>query len=162
METFIHNTADVSDKAEIGEGTKIWHQAQVRENVKIGKQCILGKNVYIDKDVVIGNSVKIQNNSCIYNAVIEDDSFIGPGVLFTNDMYPRAITKDGRLQTEEDWVCIPTLVKRGASIGSAATLMAGITVGENAIVGAGSLVTKDVPPNTIVAGNPAKKLREIE
>ena len=92
---------------------------------------------------------------------LEDNVFIGHNVTFINDLYPRATTEDGNLQTEEDWFCIPTLVKRGASIGSSATLLGGITVGENAIVGAGSVVTKDVPPRTIVAGNPARIIREI-
>lgn len=93
---------------------------------------------------------------------IEDNVFVGHNVTFINDLYPRATAADGRPKTEEDWVCIPTVVKQGASIGSSATLLSGITVGENAIVGAGSLVTKDVPPNTVVAGNPAKNIRFID
>jgi acetyltransferase-like isoleucine patch superfamily enzyme len=93
---------------------------------------------------------------------IEDDVFVGHNVTFINDRYPHATTATGQLQTETDWTCIPTLVKRGASIGSSATLLCGITIGENAIVGAGSVVTKDVPPNTIVAGNPAHVLRHVE
>ena len=92
---------------------------------------------------------------------IEDNVFIGHNVTFINDLYPRSTTEDGELQTEEDWVCIPTLVKRGASVGSSVTLLCGITVGEHAIVGSGSVVTKDVPQDTIVAGNPARILRRI-
>jgi len=93
---------------------------------------------------------------------IEDNVFVGHNVTFINDIYPRAINDDGTLQTDEDWVCVPTVVKLGAAVGSAATLLGGVTVGENAIIGAGSVVTKDVPANTIVAGNPARIIRKIE
>ena len=130
---------------------------------EIGDKSKIGTFVEIQKGAKIGKNCKIQSHTFICEGVtIEDNVFIGHNVTFINDMYPRATNKEGNLATEADWVCIPTLVKRGATIGSSATLLCGITIGENAIVGAGSVVTKDVPPNTIVAGNPAKILSMIE
>ncbi|PIN98732.1 MAG: N-acetyltransferase [Candidatus Diapherotrites archaeon CG10_big_fil_rev_8_21_14_0_10_31_34] len=149
-------------------------------NVKLGKNarvfcfanlygCIIGENtkigafVEIQKNVLIGKNCKISSHSFICEGVtIEDGVFIGHGVMFINDLYPRAVNADGSLQTEEDWKVIKTIVKKRASIGSNATILGGITIGENALVGAGSVVTKDVPPNTIVAGNPAKIIKEIK
>jgi acetyltransferase-like isoleucine patch superfamily enzyme len=128
----------------------------------IGENTKIGAFVEIQKGVRIGKNCKISSHTFICEGVdIEDEVFIGHNVTFINDIYPRATEANGRLQTEADWVCISTLVKTGASIGSGATLLAGITIGENAIVGAGSVVTKDVPPNAIVAGNPARVLRKI-
>jgi acetyltransferase-like isoleucine patch superfamily enzyme len=127
----------------------------------IGDQCKIGTFVEIQKGVVIGNRVKISSHSFLCEGVtIEDDVFIGHGVMFINDRYPRATAPTGALQTEGDWKLIPTLVKRGASIGSNATILCGTTIGERGIVGAGSVVTSDVPPRMIVAGNPARTLRE--
>jgi len=146
---FIHETAEVSEKAQIGKGTKIWNNTQVREGAKIGENCIFGKNVYIDFDVKIGNGVKIQNNVNVYHGVeIEDDVFVGPSATFTNDMYPRAFVSDFKV--------IETTVKKGASIGANATIICGITIGEYAMIGAGSVVSKDVADHTLVAGNPAR------
>jgi UDP-2-acetamido-3-amino-2,3-dideoxy-glucuronate N-acetyltransferase len=127
-DVFIHPTADVSDDAVVGSGTRIWHQAQVREGARIGGNCILGKNVYIDFRVEIGSNVKVQNNANIYHGVtIEDDVFIGPGVTLTNDMYPRAlIWSEERVRK--------TIVKRGASVGANSTVVCGVVVGENALV----------------------------
>lgn len=128
---------------EIGDNTKIGTFVEIQKGAKVGKNC------------------KIQSHTFICEGVtIDDNVFIGHNVTFINDAYPRATTEDGSLQTENDWVCIPTLVKKGASIGSSVTILCGITVGENAIVGAGSVVTKDVAADTIVAGNPARILRE--
>lgn len=150
MPPFIHPTAEVSDRAKIGNGTKIWHHAQVRENAEIGENCNIGKGVYIDFGVKIGNNVKIQNYVSIYHGVvIEDDVFIGPSATFTNDLYPRA-----KYWGEERLV--KTLVKKGASIGANATIVCGLTVGEYAMVGAGSVVTKDVPQHALVLGVPAR------
>lgn len=123
----------------------------------------IGTFVEIQKGAKIGRRVKISSHSFICEGVtIEDEVFVGHGVMFINDKYPRATMSDGGMQTEEDWTVIPTLVKRGASIGSNATILCGVTIGENAIVGAGSVVTQDVPPGTIAAGNPARILRKIE
>jgi len=129
---------------EIGDNTKIGTFVEIQKGAKIGKNC------------------KIQSHTFICEGVtIEDYAFVGHNVTFINDPYPRSTTEDGSLQSEEDWAVVPTLVKKGASIGSSATLLCGITVGEKAIVGAGSVVTKDVPPNTIVAGNPARVIRSV-
>lgn len=150
MAIFIHETAEVSSEALIGEDTQIWNQAQVREGAKVGERCILSKNVYIDKDVIIGNRVKIQNNVSVYHGVtVRDDVFVGPSVTFTNDMYPRAFS--------EDWTVTETVIGRGASLGAGSTIRCGITIGEYAMVGAGSVVTKDVPDYVLVVGNPARK-----
>ena len=151
MSVFIHATAEVSEHAEIGDGTKIWNLAQVRENAKIGSNCIISKNAYIDTGVKIGNNVKIQNNVNVYNGVtIEDDVFLGPSMSFTNDRNPRAVSSD--------WKIIETVVRKGASIGANTTIVCGITIGEYAMVGAGAVVTKDVPPYVLVVGNPAKAI----
>jgi UDP-2-acetamido-3-amino-2,3-dideoxy-glucuronate N-acetyltransferase len=157
MTVRIHTTAEVSEKANIGDGTSIWHQCQIREGVQIGEGCILGRGVYIDAEVLIGNHVKIQNYVSIYHGVtIEDGVFVGPHVCFTNDMRPRAINPDGSLKAADDWELSKTLVKRGASLGANSTIRCGVTVGEWAMVGAGSVVTRDVPDYCLVAGNPAK------
>ena len=129
---------------------------------KIGDNTKIGPFVEVQKNSVIGCNCKIQSHSFICEGVtIEDEAFIGHGVMFINDLYPRSATPTGSLQTEADWQVVPTLVKKGASIGSNATILCGVTVGEGAIVGAGSVVTKDVPARTIVAGNPALVLRKI-
>jgi acetyltransferase-like isoleucine patch superfamily enzyme len=149
LKIFIHPTAIV-ETDEIGEGTKIWHFAHIREGAKIGKNCNIGKSVYIDTGVYIGNNVKIQNFATIYKGVIiEDDAFIGPAVVFTNDLYPRSFI------WSEDKI-IPTVVKKGASIGANSTIVCGIKIGEYSMIGAGSVVTRDVPPFGLVYGNPAK------
>jgi acetyltransferase-like isoleucine patch superfamily enzyme len=129
---------------------------------RIGDNTKIGAFVEIQKNASVGSNCKISSHSFICEGVtVEDNCFIGHGVMFTNDKYPRAANPDGSQQTEADWTVIPTIVKKGASIGSNATVICGVTIGENAVVGAGSVVTKDIPPNTIVAGNPAKKMRSI-
>jgi acetyltransferase-like isoleucine patch superfamily enzyme len=150
----------IADDVRLGENVKLskfinLYGCFINDNTKIGSF------VEIQKNTRIGKNCKISSHTFICEGVtIEDNVFIGHNVTFINDPYPRATT-DGELQTEADWECIPTIVKRGASIGSSVTLMCGITIGEKAIVGAGSVVTKDVPPDTIAAGNPAKILRKI-
>ncbi len=130
---------------------------------EIGDNVKIGTFVEIQKGVKIGNRCKISSHTFICEGVtLEDDVFIGHNVTFTNDRYPRATNGNGRLQTDADWACIHTLVKRGASIGSGTTLLCGITIGENAMIGAGSVVTKDVPPGAVVAGNPAREMREFQ
>jgi acetyltransferase-like isoleucine patch superfamily enzyme len=154
MSVFIHPTAEVCTKAEIGGNTKIWNHAQVREGAKIGENCVISKNVYIDAGAQIGNNVKIQNNVNVYQGVIiEDDVFLGPSMTFTNDLFPRACNPD--------WKITGTLVKKGASIGANATIVCGVTIGEYAMVGAASVVTKDVPPFALVVGNPAKIIGKV-
>ncbi len=152
----IHPSADVSKEAEIGDGTSIWHHAQVREGSKIGKNCILGKGVYVDELVWIGDNVKIQNYVSVYDGVtIEDGVFIGPHVCFTNDFRPRAVNPDGSLKSADEWVLSKTLIKRGAALGANSTIRCGISVGEWAMVGSGSVVTQNVPAHGLVYGNPA-------
>jgi len=151
----IEESAVVSEKAVIGEGTRIWHFAQVRENASVGRNCNIGKGVYIDFDVKIGDNVKIQNLVSVYHGVIiEDDVFVGPHAVFTNDMYPRAFSGDS-------WKVYPTVVEKGASIGANATIICGNTIGEYAMVGAGSVVTGDVPPHALVVGNPARIIHAV-
>jgi UDP-2-acetamido-3-amino-2,3-dideoxy-glucuronate N-acetyltransferase len=152
---FIHPTANVSDKAVIGDGTKIWINSQIRENCTIGQNCIISKDTYIDTKVTIGNNCKIQNSVSVYHGVtIEDDVFVGPNVCFTNDKVPRAFNSD--------WKITNTFVKKGASIGANSTIVCGITIGEYAMVAAGSVVTKDVAPYSLVMGNPAKHYSFID
>ena len=152
----------IAPNVKLGKDVKIYefvnlYGCDIDDNTKIGAF------VEIQKGARIGKNCKISSHTFICEGVtIEDNVFIGHNVTFINDKYPRATADDGQLQTEDDWTCIPTRVKQNASIGSSATLLCGITVGENAVVGAGSVVTKDVPPNTIVAGNPAKIIRFID
>jgi len=129
---------------EIGDDTKIGTFVEIQKGAKIGARCKISSHTFICEGVTI-----------------EDEVFVGHNVTFTNDRLPRATAQGGQLQTEADWTCIPTLVKRGASIGSSAVLLCGITIGENAMIGAGSVVTKDVPANTIVAGNPARIVKKL-
>ncbi len=153
----IHPTADVAPEARIGPGTRIWHQAQVREGAVIGAQCTIGKGVYIDRDVVLGDRVKVQNRASIYRGVtIENGVYVGPHVSFSNDTYPRAVNPDGSVKSDEDWELVPTLVREGASIGAGAMVLPGVTIGRWALVGAGAVVTRDVPDNALVTGNPAR------
>ena len=148
-EVYIHPTAVVDKNARIGEGTKVWHFVHVMENAEIGKNCVLGHSVYVGREVKIGNYVKLQNRATIYQgAKIEDNVFVGPHVTFTNDPYPRSYSPD--------WTIIETLVKKGASIGAGSIIMCGVTIGNYAMIGAGSVVTKNVPPNALAYGNPAK------
>lgn len=153
---------NIAESVKLGNGVKIFEYVNLY-GCEIGDNSKIGAFVEVQKGARIGRNCKISSHTFICEGVtIEDNVFIGHNVTFINDIYPRATTNDGQLQTEADWTCIPTLIKKGASIGSSVTLLAGITIGENAIVGAGSVVTKDVPSNTIVAGNPARELRKIE
>ena len=150
MAYFKHESSYVDEGAEIGEGTKIWHFCHIMSGAKIGSNCSLGQNVNVAGKAVIGNGVKIQNNVSIYDRVeIEDDVFCGPSMVFTNVINPRAFVER---KTEYK----KTVLKKGCSIGANATVVCGVTIGEYALVGAGSVVTKDVPPYSLVYGNPAR------
>lgn len=152
---YIHESAHVSEQAVIGESSSIWINSQIREGVVIGSHCTISKDTYIDKNVQIGNRCKIQNTVSVYQGVtIEDDVFVGPNVSFTNDRVPRAFNTD--------WRITPTIVKRGASLGANSTIICGVTIGEYAMVAAGSVVTKDVEPYTLVRGNPARYAYHID
>jgi acetyltransferase-like isoleucine patch superfamily enzyme len=151
----------IASDVKLGKDVKIYNFVNLY-GCEIGDNTRIGTFVEIQKGAKIGKNCKIQSHTFICEGVtIEDNVFISHNVTFINDKFPRATTADDRLQTEADWVCMATLVKRGASIGSSATLLGGITVGENAIIGAGSVVTKNVPANAIVAGNPARVIRKI-
>jgi len=156
------NHVCISDDVKLGKDVKLskfinLYGCSVGDNTKIGAF------VEIQKNAFIGKNCKISSHTFVCEGVtIEDDVFVGHNVAFVNDSFPRATAKDGKLQTEADWKVEPTLVKKGASIGSGSTILANVTIGENALVGAGSVVTKNVPANTIVAGNPAKILRKVE
>ena len=155
----IHKTAEVEEGASIGENTNIWHYSHIRKGSTIGSNCVLGKNVFVDSGAKIGNNVKIQNNVSVYDGVtIEDGVFVGPHVTFTNDLEPRAINPDGSLKKSSDWKISQTLVKKGSSIGAASVIICGITIGEFAMIGAGSVVTKNVPNFALVYGTPAKHM----
>ena len=155
--TRVHPTAEVAESAEIGPKCRIWHQAQVRERARLGANCIVGKGAYIDFDVQIGDNVKIQNRASVYHGTtLEDGVFVGPHAIFTNDKLPRAITPDGALKSDDDWVVGPILVRYGASVGAGAIILPGVTVGRWALVGSGAVVTHDVPDYGIVVGNPAR------
>lgn len=150
MSYFKHESSYVDEGAEIGEGTKIWHFCHVMSGAKIGENCSLGQNVNVGSKAVIGNGVKIQNNVSVYDDVIvEDDVFLGPSMVFTNVINPRAF-----IQRKDEYK--KTVLKRGCSIGANVTIVCGVTIGEYAMVGAGSVVTKDVPPYALVYGNPAR------
>ncbi len=153
----IHETAQVSPRARIGEGTKVWNHSQIREDVTLGTNCIVGKDVYIDFGVTIGNNVKIQNGVYVYHgATIEDGVFLGPRACLTNDKIPRAISMTGTLKTDADWQVGKILIRTGASVGAGAIILPNVTIGMFAMIGAGSVVTRNVPDYGLVLGNPAR------
>jgi UDP-2-acetamido-3-amino-2,3-dideoxy-glucuronate N-acetyltransferase len=147
---FVHGSSYIDNGAEIGEGTKIWHFCHIMSGAHIGKNCSIGQNVNIGSRAIIGNGVKIQNNVSVYDdVIIEDDVFCGPSCVFTNVINPRAF-----IERKDEYK--KTIIKRGASIGANATIICGVTIGEYALIGAGSVVTRDVPPYALVYGNPAR------
>ena len=155
-------TLRIAPDVKLGQNVKIYSFVNLY-GCEIGDESRIGAFVEIQKGAHIGKRVKVSSHTFICEGVtIEDEVFVGHGVMFINDKYPHATNTDGSSQSEEDWKVVSTLVKRRASIGSNATLLCGVTVGEGAVVGAGSVVTKDVPPYTIVAGNPARILRKIQ
>lgn len=145
----VESTSIVDENAVIGDGTHVWNFVHVRENAEIGRDCVLGDYVYVGRGVKIGNGVKLENRATVYEGVtIEDKVFVGPHVTFTNDLYPRSFSTD--------WKIHPTHVKEGASIGARTVIICGATIGEYALIGAGSVVTGDMPPHAIAYGNPAR------
>ncbi|MEX2596983.1 MAG: acyltransferase [Salibacteraceae bacterium] len=152
MDYFAHETAVIDDGCKIGDGTKIWHFTHIMPNCHIGNDCNIGQNCVISPEVILGNNVKIQNNVSVYSGVIcEDDVFLGPSMVFTNVMNPRsAVNRRGQYTK--------TTVKKGASIGANATIICGHDIGRYAFVGAGAVITKEVPDYALVVGNPAKQI----
>jgi acetyltransferase-like isoleucine patch superfamily enzyme len=154
-----HPTSEIDSGVEIGEGCRIWHHAQVRSGARLGPETTLGKGVYVDREVVIGARCKIQNGANLFRGtVIEDGVFVGPGAIITNDRFPRAINRDGRMKADDDWRLQGSLIKFGASIGAGAIIRSGTVIGEWALVGAGAVVCHDVPPHSLVVGAPAKPI----
>jgi acetyltransferase-like isoleucine patch superfamily enzyme len=162
---YVDSTAIVEKGVNIGKGSKIWHFVHLMENAKIGKNCVIADYVYIGRKVVIGDNVKIENRASVFQGVIiEDNVFVGPHVSFTNDLYPRSFKKD--------WTINSTIIKRNSSIGAGSVIICGITLGEYSLIGAGSIVTENIPCNALAFGNPArirgfvcecgKKLKKIE
>jgi acetyltransferase-like isoleucine patch superfamily enzyme len=155
----VHATADLEPDVSVGPGTSIWHRAQVRTGATLGGECVVGRDVFIDTGVVLGDRVKIQNAALLYHGVtVGDGVFIGPGAILTNDRYPRAITSTGDLARDDDWVVSPIRLEDGCSIGAGAVVVAGVVVGEYATVGAGAVVTRDVPSHALVVGSPARRI----
>lgn len=153
--SYVHPSAHVADSASLGAGSKVWINVQIREHANIGSDCIISKDCYIDHHVNIGHRCKLQNSVSVYHGVtIGDDVFVGPNACFTNDRVPRAFNSG--------WQVTPTIVGNGASIGANSTLVCGINIGEYAMVAAGSVVTKDVAPYTLVMGNPARPVARVD
>ncbi len=158
----VQPSADVDERATLGEGTSVWHLAQVREGAVVGADCVIGRGAYIGSGVRMGDRCKVQNYALVYEpAVLEDGVFVGPAVVFTNDHFPRAVAPDGSLKTADDWDPVGVTVRTGASIGARAVCVAPVTVGRWALVAAGSVVVKDVPDFALVAGVPARFVRWV-
>ena len=152
-------SAEVSPDATIGDGTSLWHLCQVREGAVLGKSCVIGRGAYIGSGVRLGDNCKVQNHALVYEpAVIGDGVFIGPAVVLTNDTYPRAVNPDGSLKSASDWDAVGVTIEDGASIGARSVCVAPLRVGAWALVAAGSVVTRDVPPHALVAGVPARQI----
>jgi acetyltransferase-like isoleucine patch superfamily enzyme len=155
----ILGTADVDDSAVLGDDTTVWHLAQIREHARLGRGCIVGRGAYVGPAVTIGNNVKLQNYALVYEpARLEDDVFIGPAAVLTNDVYPRSVDGSGRLKRASDWDARGVVVRQGASVGARAVIVAGRSVGRWALVAAGAVVTHDVPDFALVAGTPARRI----
>ena len=146
---YVDPTAVIDKEVKLGKGTKIWHFVHIMKDAIIGKDCVIADYVYVGKGVKIGNNVKIENRATIFEGVtIDDNAFVGPHVVFTNDLYPRSI--------KPNWKIFPTFVKKGCSLGAGSVIVCGVTIGEYAMIGAGSVVTKDVPPFSLNYGNPSR------
>lgn len=159
MSYLLAESAIIGEDVKIGEGTRIWHNVQIRDSANIGSDCVIGKDAYIGTGVTIGDNSKIQNNASVYEpAIIGFGVFIGPGAILTNDHNPRAIKPSGELKNPTDWNAVGVTVKDGASIGAGAICVAPVQVGAWAVVGAGAVVTIDVPDFALVAGTPARQI----
>jgi acetyltransferase-like isoleucine patch superfamily enzyme len=155
----VHQTADVADSATIPDSARVWHLSQVREHAVLGENCIIGRGAYIGEGVHLGDNCKVQNYALVYEpAKVEGGVFIGPAVVLTNDQFPRAINEDGSLKSASDWDAVGVTIRRGASIGARSVCIAPVEIGEWALIGAGSVVVKDVPPFALVVGSPAKRV----
>jgi acetyltransferase-like isoleucine patch superfamily enzyme len=155
----VHASADVESDVSIGPRASVWNGAVLRRGASIGAECIIGRDAFIDEGVRLGDRVKVQNGALVYHGVtVGNGVFIGPGAILTNDRYPRAITATGELARGDDWVVSPIELRDGCSIGAGAVVVAGTAVGRFATVGAGAIVTRDVPDFALVAGNPARRL----
>jgi UDP-2-acetamido-3-amino-2,3-dideoxy-glucuronate N-acetyltransferase len=153
----VHATAEVSDEASLGEGCRVWRQVHIREGAVVGAGSTIGSGVYVGAGVRLGRNCKIQNQALLYEGLeLEDGVFVGPQVCFTNDILPRAVNPDMSLKGAEDWVVGQTRVRQGASIGAQSVVVTGVTIGKWALVGAGSVVTHDVPDHALVYGNPTR------
>jgi len=156
---YVNETADVSSSAVIGAGSKVWHYAQIRENSVIGENCIIGRGAYIGTGVELGDNCKVQNYALVYEpAKLGNGVFIGPAVVLTNDHFPRAINADGSPKSADDWHPVGVDIREGASIGASSTCVAPVVIGRWALVGAGSVVIKDVPDFALVVGSPARRI----
>jgi acetyltransferase-like isoleucine patch superfamily enzyme len=155
----VHATADVDESVDLGPGTTVWHLAQIRENARLGSGCIVGRGAYVGPGVVIGDRVKLQNYALVYEpARLEDQVFIGPAVILTNDLFPRSTDGSGKLKRPADWEALGVVVRRGASVGARAVILPGVVVGSWALVAAAAVVTKNVPDFALVAGVPARRI----
>jgi UDP-2-acetamido-3-amino-2,3-dideoxy-glucuronate N-acetyltransferase len=155
----VQPTADVDDSAMLGAGTTVWHLAQIRENARLGRDCIVGRGAYVGPGVIIGDNVKLQNYALVYEpARLEDNVFIGPAAVLTNDLYPRSVDVSGKLKRPADWDALGVVVRQGASLGARAVVVAGRLVGRWALVAAGAVVTRNVSDFALVAGTPARRI----
>lgn len=159
MSATVKDTAQVSPRAELGEGTTVWELAQVREEARLGRGCIVGRGAYVGAGVVVGDHCKLQNHALVYEpAVLGDGVFVGPAAVLTNDEYPRAVDPDGALKRAGDWAPVGVTIGDGASIGARAVCIAPVQIGRWAMVAAGAVVTKDVPDHGLVVGVPARRV----
>lgn len=158
----IVGSADVNDRAVLGDGTVVWPLAHVREDATVGQECIISRGAYVGPGVQVGNRCKIKDYALVYEpAVLEDGAFIGPAVVLTNDTFPRSVTPTGELKSADDWDMVGVTVREGASIGARAVCIAPVTIGRWALVAAGAVVAADVPDFALVAGSPARRIRWV-
>lgn len=162
MSVRIVASADVDERAQIGDGSSVWHLAQVREDAVLGRNCVIGRGAYVGTGVQMGDNCKVQNYALVYEpAVLENGVFVGPAVVLTNDTFPRAVNPDGSLKSGADWDAVGVTLREGSSVGARAVCVAPVTVGRWATVAAGSVVTRDVPDFALVAGVPARRLKWV-